>query len=230
MAGNNLWTSLYEALFPKYCLSCKREGKWLCSDCQEAISYLRYQFCPFCLTITRTGRPCSICQPRHHLTGLLAATHFKPPISNLIHQLKYKGTKELSQLLTKIMIKNTRNRIPRGKKIIIPIPLHPKQGRKRGFNQAELLARELSKRLKIEYSPRILKRIKDTKSQTKLNRRERRENLKDAFEIDKRTELEEYIVLLVDDVATTGTTLNEAAKTLKQTKAKEIWGLVVSRR
>ena len=216
MTGNSLWTSFYEALFPKYCLSCKKEGSWLCSDCREKIPYLEEQFCPFCLTITRTGRSCSFCQPRHHLTGLLAATHFKPPISNLIHQLKYKGTKELSQLLAKITIKNTISRIPKGKKIIIPIPLHPKQERKRGFNQAELLGKELSKRLKAEYNPRSLKRTKNTKSQTKLNRKERRENLKDAFEIDRRIELKDRIVLLADDVATTGTTLDEAAKTLKR--------------
>ena len=230
MSNYKLWTSLYEALFPRYCLSCKKEGSWLCKDCQEAIDYLKEQFCPFCQRITETGRPCSICRPRHNLTGLLAAAHFKFPINRLIHKLKYQGTKELSQLLIQITIKGTRNRLPKGKKLIIPIPLHPKQERKRGFNQAELMAKELSKKTKIEYDPKILKRIKNTKSQTKLNRRERRENLKNAFAITKNIDLKEYIVLLVDDVTTTGATLDEAAKTLKQAQPKEIWGLVVARR
>jgi len=227
MAKQNLWTSIYESLFPRHCLSCNKEGAWLCSDCSKKIVYLKTYFCPFCRRITPQGQLCPSCRRRYSLTGILSACYFQPPVSDLIHRLKYQKTKELGRLLAKIMIKGTANRLPRGQKLIVPIPLHRRQLRKRGFNQSELLAKELAQELEIEYNSGILKRIKNTKSQTKLNRSERKENVKDAFSLTGKIELENRTILLVDDVTTTGATLNEAAKILRKTKAREIWGWVV---
>ena len=227
---NNLWTSFYEALFPRHCLSCQQEGSWLCSKCQKKIPYLKTFSCPFCQTTTTKGESCSFCRPQHSLTGTLSACSFQSPIKELIHRLKYQKTRELYQLLTKILIKGTIKRLPEGKKLIVPIPLHPSQLKRRGFNQAELLVQELAQRLKIPCNSKILKRIKNTRSQTKLNRQERLENLKDAFALDQKMDLKNISILLVDDVSTTGITLDQAAQTLNQAQPKQIWGVVVAKR
>jgi competence protein ComFC len=226
---NNLWTSFYEALFPKHCFGCRQEGSWLCPNCQKRLSYLKTFSCPFCQTVTNRGELCLNCQSQYSLTGILAACSFQSPTRELIHQLKYQKTKELCQLLTKILIKGTVKRLPEGRKIIVPVPLHPNQLRKRGFNQAELLAQELAQRLEITYNPDILKRIKDTKSQTKLNRQERLANLKDAFALNQKMDLRGISILLVDDVSTTGITLDQAAKALRLAQPNQIWGLVVAK-
>jgi len=109
----------------------------------------------------------------------------------------------------------------------MPVPLSKKRLKWRGFNQAEIIANILADNFKLEIDAKNLKRIKNTKPQAKLNERERRNNLADCFSWlgDK---LNGRNIILVDDVATTGSTLNECAKVLKQAGASEVWGLVVA--
>jgi ComF family protein len=111
--------------------------------------------------------------------------------------------------------------------VVVPVPLHNKRMRERGFNQAELVGQQVGKLagLKLE---KLLIKVKETEQQVGKNRKERLENLKNAFKISNYSNLPKN-VLLVDDVWTTGTTLSECAKVLKQAGVKKVWGLVVAR-
>ncbi len=113
--------------------------------------------------------------------------------------------------------------------LIVPVPLHIRRLREREFNQALLLARELSKRTGIPYHERTLRKIKDTPFQTALKGRERRKNVKGAFHVEKREEIKGKTILLVDDVYTTGATVNECARTLLKGGAARVAVLTLAR-
>lgn len=114
--------------------------------------------------------------------------------------------------------------------IIIPVPLYPGKYKKRGYNQAAVLARELGKVLDIPVEERLLKRIRETAPQKNLTPRKRRQNLNGAFSVEKRRRvfLKSRSVLLMDDIYTTGSTVDEAAKTLKKAGAEKVFYLAIS--
>ncbi len=118
------------------------------------------------------------------------------------------------------------------KPIIVPIPLSAKKLRKRGYNQAMLLAKKIGKLLQLEVVD-CLVRVKDTKPQFGLKREERQENMRDAFNINKNYESrigkKERTALLIDDILTTGTTLSEAAQVLKKGGFQKVWGVCLAR-
>ncbi|MCJ7508243.1 MAG: hypothetical protein MUO85_05870 [candidate division Zixibacteria bacterium] len=111
---------------------------------------------------------------------------------------------------------------------LIPVPLHPSRKRKRGFNQSEILALEISQKLSLPTLKDVLKRKKRTKDQTTLNAKEREENVKGAFSIRDEDKILDKQIILVDDVMTTGATLKECARTLVEAGAREIVGLTVA--
>ena len=113
--------------------------------------------------------------------------------------------------------------------VFIPIPLHKTKKRKRGFNQSELIAKELSKSLNIPLKTDILVKTKKTQTQTNLTKEQRAENVKNAFIIKNPQSIEGKTVFLVDDVFTTGSTMKECAKTLKKAGATYVWGIAVAR-
>ena len=172
------------------------------------------------------GRTCDNCRRQTNLDGVVVATHFEiGPIRELIHELKYSGTVELANLLGAMLVRTILvNEL--ADFVLVPVPLHGKRIIERGFNQAELLTRQIIERTGME-TELILSRVKATLSQTKLTRVERLRNISGAFEC--RVALEGINILLVDDVMTTGATLEECAKTLKRAGAKWVWGVVVAR-
>ncbi|HHE76898.1 MAG TPA: ComF family protein [Candidatus Parcubacteria bacterium] len=243
-----------ELLFPKFCLVCGKEGSYLCQDCFSLIEISENQYCPFCSSpkIVADGRTCPSCRPAKNLDGLYSATSYNNYIiKSLIHQFKYSYVKELADSLSDLIIahlinlnlvetisdnKNKTNGIfgqglIKNKKlngfILTPIPLHQKKLRRRGFNQSEELAKSLSKKLNIP-AINILTKIRQTPNQVDLTKEEREKNIRNAF-ICRRTGLKGKKVLLVDDVFTTGSTMEEAAKTLKNSDVKEVWGIVIAR-
>jgi ComF family protein len=113
--------------------------------------------------------------------------------------------------------------------LIVPVPLHPKRLRQRGFNQSGLLAGEFSRRIKVPVSFDIVVRKKQTQPQTRLKRGERLKNVKGAFEISGAERIRGRRILLIDDVFTTGTTLSECAKTLKKGGATEVYAITITR-
>lgn len=116
-----------------------------------------------------------------------------------------------------------------GKPFLVPIPLSAKRLRKRGYKQAELLAKELGKRFKLEMQP-LLKRVKETKPQYGLKREERQKNMKEAFEFNSKIKAQHAkVAILVDDVLTTGSTMQAAAKVLKRNGFENVWGVALAK-
>lgn len=227
---------ILDTLFPIRCLGCKKEGFWICQDCQENLPLQTDHVCPVCeRSTTPDGRSCLACKRKSPLDGMLpAASYLNPLISSAIHHFKYRFIDELNiplgDLLTKALQK-TDLPIP---EIIIPIPLHSRRLRWRGFNQSTLLAAQISKNLLPEFeiylAENLLIRKRYTEPQMKIkDYQSRRQNLSDAFSLTNCEIVENKIIFLVDDVATTGSTIFECSKILKTAGAKEVFAVVIAR-
>lgn len=227
---------LLNLLFPPFCLNCQREGNYLCQDCLSLIDISNYQYCPFCHPpkIVLDGKTCKFCKRNKKLNGLFSATSYQDfIIKKVIGQFKYQPyIKELSKILASLIITHFQllAKSPNfSQAILIPIPLEKKKLKERGFNQAEEIAKELSIFLKISLVNNILLKIKETLPQIELSGKEREENIKGAFACQKSDILKGKKILLVDDIFTTGSTMEECARVLKKAGAKEVWGIVVAR-
>lgn len=218
-----------DLIFPKECVGCGIEGYWICFDCQKEIIEIKSFYCPNCQKLTPNGEFCRLCRKNYKLSGIIIAGHYKfGPLREAIHSYKYDGIFELEIFFKPLLISRLKNNLPQGEKIIIPIPLHHKKEMKRGFNQAERLAKIIAQKFKLPLKTKILKRIKETEAQMSLKKKERKENIAGAFKVITSDKIKNKTILLVDDVATTGLTLNEAAKVLITAGAKKVWGVVIA--
>ncbi len=235
---------ILETLFPIHCISCNKYGDWLCQDCLNKISLKKHQVCPICeQKQTPNGIVCFDCKSKYTIDGLLVASFYrrnkkKTILAELIHYYKYRFINELSNPLGEILVKAFLHSDLILPDLIIPIPLHPRRLRWRNFNQSKLLAEYLSKKItpnfEITVTEDIIIRKKYTHPQAKIKDRRRRiNNLQGIFAINSNTKVAELLenktILLVDDIATTGSTLFECAKTLKQYKVKEVYAIVLAR-
>jgi len=231
---------LFNLLFPIQCLNCQKEGDWLCPDCFSLIDIAVHQFCPFCRPqkIVLDGQTCTFCKRSQKLKGLFSASSYKDFIvKRLILQFKYEPfVKELSQPLSSLILQHFRmlDHPPvffRDKTgfVLIPVPLHRRKLKWRGFNQAEEIAKRLSLVLKIPLIPDVLFKIKETQPQVELTAEMRKENVKGVFVCRNENSIKNKKILLVDDVFTTGATMEECARVLKDGGAKEVWGVAVAR-
>ncbi|KKR07349.1 MAG: hypothetical protein UT32_C0012G0012 [Parcubacteria group bacterium GW2011_GWC2_39_14] len=223
------WEFLLDCLFPKHCFVCQKEGEYVCSACFDKIE-LAQNKCYLCQTETEELGICPACQNESKIDSIIVATPYTGNIAGqMVESLKYNYVEDLAPILSRLIEK----RIERDKlktlvtnKLLIPIPLHKKRFLERGFNQSELLAEELGQRFHCQVENKLLKRIRYTAQQAKLTRTERLENIKEAFIAGSISQnLEE--VILVDDVVTTGSTLSEAAKALKQVGIKKVIAVAV---
>ena len=220
---------IFDLLFPKFCLSCQREGNYLCEDCQSTLGVLN------------THQKHQTHSPAGGLKDLYFALPYQQPlIKNLIKLFKYQPfVKELVIPLTSLIIthfqlieKSTADFV---NFVLVPVPLEKKKLKWRGFNQAEELGKELSSFLKIPLISGCLIKIKETPPQVELSDEERKENIKGAFAVRNEELIKNKKILLVDDVYTTGSTMEECARVLKRPTeggypgAKEIIGIVVAR-
>jgi ComF family protein len=219
-----------DLLFPIECIGCGEEGRWLCKDCLNKIKLLSEQYCPICKTRLTNGRVCELCSSESFLDGaVIAVSYDNELIDKAIHYLKYRGIKDLARSLGKLLIQIL------GKVdfwdvdwVLVPVPLHNRRQRFRGFNQAELMAREVLSVLNLGISDNLY-RSKHTHSQMKLKREERLKNIVDAFKIKMPEDLAGKKIILIDDVMTTGATLEECAKALKGAGVVEVWAVAVAR-
>ena len=225
-----------DVLFPVGCLNCGKEGDWLCEKCLSKIKTRGEQVCPICeKAITPDGKTCFNCRKRSSLDGLLVCSSYRDKtLSKMIHLFKYRFVPDLHMPLAEIMSgKITSSSLPLPD-LIVPVPLHPKRLRWRGFNQSALLAEQLSKNIapgiEIPVQEIVLARTRHTSAQMKIkNHQERKRNIQNAFSVIRPREIKGKDILLVDDVATTGATLFECAKILKGKGAREVLAVVVAR-
>jgi ComF family protein len=224
-----------DLLFPKFCLNCGREEDFLCQVCLSLIDVLERQYCPFCLPpkIVLDGKTCPSCRKSKNLNGLyFAASYDNFILKKAIHQFKYGLTKDLAKPLADLIIRHFNNltALPRFNEFnLVAVPLHGKKLKERGFNQSEELAKGLSQHLKLPVFDNALIKIKQTRSQTELKKEERGKNIQGAFLCPCPDFVKNKRILLVDDVFTSGATMEECAKVLKNTGAKEVWGVAVAR-
>lgn len=205
-------------LFPKFCFGCQNEGSYLCEDCRAILEISKFHK-------QHSGQ---------NLKDLYFALPYRSPlIKNLVRKFKYQPfVKELAKSLSFLIIEHFQlldNKPSFIDFTIIPVPLKKSRLKWRGFNQAEEISKELSYFLEIPLFSSCLIKTKETIAQIELVGDERKENIKGAFAVKNSQEIKNKKILLVDDVFTTGSTMEEAARVLKMTGAKEIIGVVVAR-
>lgn len=233
--ASRCWLFFLDLIFPEECLGCGCEGAWLCQSCFSLIKLRSEQSCLDCKKKTDFGKFCPQCGPNYSLDGALIAGYYDQKIvDKLIKSFKYSFVKSLYQDLGKILILFLNDLINKKqqtfnieKSLIIPVPLSAYRKRWRGFNQSEILARLVADNFNLELSVNELIRIKHTKPQVKLNRTRRKNNVKGCFDWSV-GDLAGRQVILIDDVVTTGATLNECAKILKLHGAGKVWGLALA--
>jgi len=209
--------SLRDFIFPPLCFGCgekETENALICPECLKAL--YRYP-------LPVHGRTKDVIAHVRSL-GLYA-----PPFLSLIHELKYRNRTKLAPMLgdalTSLLMTDP---LLKHADLVASIPLHPARMRERGYNQSELLARRVSQLSGIPVTD-VLRRVKNTKSQARIvDPGKRRDNLKGAFAVSSDTTLQDKQVLLIDDVTTTGATLDAAARAVLDAGARCVYALVVA--
>lgn len=200
---------LLDLIFPRRCLGCGRLGKFFCTKCQKTVRFY----------------DTSVSHDVPGVDDIFVLADYRGIIRQAIKEIKYRGSYAICQELAALTRKNFRNKFSFD--YLIPVPLAKKRLTERGFNQAEVLARSL------ELAPVLncLVRTRETKPQFDLKLKERQENVRGAFSIshDPYPIIHNTSVCLVDDVATTGSTLAECAKVLKKSGAKKVYAICVAR-
>lgn len=221
--------AILDLVFPISCVICGREKTWLCPACAGAVVLRPFRSCPECLKVSTGGAACGSCRTDSPLSGLTAAAPYSDPaVRKLICGLKYgRARSALPAVVALLRRSNVSSRLPPAD-LIIPVPLHRVKKHLRGFNQTELIAAEFAGDLGLPVSVGNLARRKKTEPQAKLRDEERSKNLRDAFQIVNRGEIDGKRVILVDDVFTSGWTMREAARVLREAGASEVWGLAVA--
>ncbi len=220
---------LIDFIFPPVCANCGKIGVLLCDSCITSLPTVYEPVCPICgRPLKKSGPQCGRCQESPlSLDQIRAAVLFAGSVPNIIHQLKYNGMFALAEPLAEIMASSW-HRWRQPVDIVVPIPLHPKRERARGYNQSELLSRHLCRMLDLPEEQQALKRIRNTHPQIELSAEDRAANVTGAFVADRRR-VEGRKILLIDDVCTTGSTLSEAAKSLLEAGAASVSGYCMAR-
>lgn len=228
--------SFTDFIFPPFCPLCEQElthhEHLVCEECFETIQTIEGRFCRRCGAPAEERRKtCIYCRGKeHHLSKVRAFGVYAPPLSEMVHLLKYERKTHLSDRLG-IFMANLYCADPElcSSSAIIPVPLHPVRMRERGYNQSFLLARKVAAVSHTALLADAVVRKKATRSQTALKHDQRIANLKNAFHVQDTLRIEGKTVTVIDDVFTSGTTLGEMAKTLLDAGAERVFGLVLAR-
>ncbi len=217
-----------DLLFPPRCAICGRAGAFICDDCRESLPKAERPRCPACWQGGSLGicRKCEESPPAFQ--GLRSPYVFEGGVRGLVHGLKYRQQTALAGPMAELLFDFVR-REPHPMDVLVPVPLFGRRERTRGYNQSALLARSLARRLGLGVEERSLVRARNTASQAQSgSAQERHVNVRDAF-LCKDGRLAGKHVLLIDDVSTTGATLDACAKALVQGGAASVWALTFAR-
>lgn len=221
--------ALIDLLFPKICLGCGHEGKYLCDKCLAALKLLK-PVCPYCEKPSIDGFTHTKCRKVYGLDGLTSIWDYEGAVKKAILAFKFKYSTEVGKELAASFIRELS--ILRGPLAgtLVPIPIHWYRENVRGFNQSEEIGKQVAKEIGWDFVSDLLIKKKPTTSQVELSVKERKQNLKGVFVINPSYILHTIPnILLFDDVFTTGSTLHEAAKVLKHTGVTKVWGLTIAR-
>ena len=217
-----------DLLFPQWCLGCGREGDYICPNCRRSLASISPPICPGCGKPQPDENPCPSCSAGNSvIDGIRAPFVFEGVIRRAIHELKYRNLRALASPLADLLYHYLEENPVPGE-VLVPVPLHRKRFTERGYNQSVLLAKELGKLTGLPVVADALIRRHHTPSQAMTaGVEERRQNVIDAFSSPEGRLVKQGIIL-IDDVATSGATLNACARTLKSSGATAVWGLVVA--
>lgn len=231
---------LSEVIFPPQCLGCAEimhpfNGQIFCPACEEKINFITGSICNLCGT-TFPDSPaeshlCGDClEKKPYFSYARAIFKYEDIILNAIHQFKYKNNISTGEILAYFMAGFSFPDIDfTDYSLIIPVPLHIRRLRERGFNQSLILARAIGEKQQIPVDFSLLKRHKFTLTQTGSNKKERTQNIKGAFEVSDQKKISGKNIILIDDVYTTGATVNECAKTMIKAGARKVAILTLAR-
>lgn len=218
---------LLDLLFPPRCANCREAGAWFCARCRAQVVKLAPPWCSRCGHPLDPGERCPECRTHPlQIDGLRAAAEFGGPLRQAIHSLKYRHCTALAPTLAQLLDDFLRE-YPLPYDVLVPIPLHPTRERSRGYNQSCLLARELALYQNRPIWYNIVERVRATTPQVELDAAGRRENLRDAFIATP--QVAGVRILLIDDVCTTGATMEACSAALRRHGAKSVWGLSLAR-
>jgi len=206
------WRSILDLVFPPHCVACGRMGAWLCEPCLTRIQP----------AISQSARA-----PNSALDAVYSLSDHVDPLRTAVHSLKYQGVRVLCPILGDLL-RDRWSQTGGTADIILPVPLHPTKRRQRGYNQSELLARELGTRIEVPVRVDCLARTRSTRSQVGLSVQERWENVWDAFAVTG-GEVKGGRLLLIDDVYTSGATLEACAYVLRDAGADSVSALTLTR-
>lgn len=215
---------IIDLLLPRLCSSCKQkllpQVDIICNKCLSKITLAKKQ-----IIISEYEKNFS---ENKFLDDFRAAFLFETdkPIQMLLHSLKYDKKFLVGVFLGKMIANICETDIKTWKAdLILPVPLHRLKKSTRGYNQSDFIAKAIAKQLNIPFSNRIIKRKRFTETQTHLNLFQRKENVKEAFSVKDKNKIKDKNVILVDDVVTTGSTVSECARILKNQGAKKVYAL-----
>lgn len=229
-----IWHFFLDFVFPIECLGCGKEKEWFCSQCAGKIIIADHNLCFVCKKPSERGRVCFLCAKEFPLKRVLYFFDYNDLLPRkAIHLAKYSFVHELLPKLGKLAGPYLQSAIedceidPRAL-IFVPVPLHPRRERMRGFNQAKIIAQEWATFLNAQYAE-LLERKRYTVAQVNLDEQDRMRNIQAAFEVINKQAVQGQYVVLVDDVATTGSTLAECGRALSLAGAQEVWAAVLAK-
>ena len=227
--AGQLWELAIDFFFPARCIACGKTGSFLCDSCCHTLPRIVPPVCGKCGRPESTGALCPACWGwQSQIDGIRSPFRFDGVIRQAVHELKYRNLRALAGCLAELLFHYYQANPVCGE-ILVPVPLHAKRLRSRGYNQSSLLAKELSQLSSLPVNEGCLVRVKNSPPQARTAAiDERRSNILDAFTcVDRR--LSGKQVVLLDDVCTSGATLEACAAALKSAGAFSVWGLTLAR-
>jgi ComF family protein len=224
----NRCTNIVQSFLPQSCLLCgaRARGTLLCPACASDLPPLPPARCPVCASPSAGDTVCGACQRRPPAYARTeAARAFDHPLDALIRHFKYDGVVALSALFAELLADTLAPRQPVD--LVLPMPLHPARLAQRGFNQAAEIARRLAPAIGLPWRADVCRRVRDTPPQAGLDLAQRRRNLRGAFVCD--VDVSGLRIALLDDVMTSGSSLDELAQTVRRAGAVDVRAWVVAR-
>ena len=217
-----------DLVFPQTCVHCNTEGRLLCDACLNGAARIGSGACRTCGIQLEHGSRCGKCaESPPALTRVTAAFQFEGAIRDAVHALKYRDLRAIAPVLGAELAETVSSR-HRSIDVVVPVPLHRRRLRSRGYNQADLLARPVAARLGVRISTNLLTRVTDSPPQAQAkNEAARSASVRNAFAASD--EAQGKRVLLIDDVATTCSTLHACGRALYRAGAKSVRAAVLAR-
>lgn len=222
--------AIVDLIFPKICVGCKREGEYICGDCCKKL-VVPEAICPMCCKASLDGWTHQRCRTRGGMERLIVGLQYRGVVQQCLKKVKYKSAWEIIGFLYELCSFEEVEC-----EVITSVPMWVAKEWTRGFNQAKILAEMIGRNVDL------LERVRETKPHYKLNKEQRVSNIEGAFAINPKfeilnskqipilkSEIRNKVIVLVDDVWTTGATMRECTKVLKMGGVKEVWGMTLAR-